>query len=169
MSQKKKNDIGETISGLVLPGLFVLAWIMALTSSSVPGASAGDTTAISDVRWLVYFGGYVFIISSIMHSVFAKKMAKSIGWKTNGFQYELASVSLGLGIGCFYAINHSVDALATISIPIIAFLFLAGANHVKEMIREKNYAPNNTLILIWDFGMSISLFALLMANGNFSF
>ena len=111
---KKKTDIGETISGLILPGLFVLAWIMALTNSTAPGASAGDTATISDIRWLIYFGGYVFLVSSIMHSLFAKKMAKSIGWKTNGFQYELADVSLGLGVGCFYAINHGVIALATI-------------------------------------------------------
>ncbi len=156
----------ENISSLMLPGLFVLAWILALSGSAAPGAISGETQAVADIRWLVYFAGYVLIISSIMHSIFAKSTAKSIGWKTNGFQYELAAVSLGLGIGCFYAINHGISTMATISIPIIAFLFLAGANHVKEIIRDKNYAPNNTLILIWDFGMSISLFCLLLSNGS---
>jgi hypothetical protein len=154
---KKKTDIAGTISGLILPALFVLAWIYALTGSAAPGTINGETTAVSDLRWLVYFGGYVLIISSIMHSVFAKKIAASIGWKTNGFQYELAFASLGMGLGCFYAINHGISALITISIPVIVFLFLAGVNHVKEIIAQKNYAPNNTLILVWDFGMSISL------------
>lgn len=150
--------------GWVLPLLFVVAWVYALSGSTPPGAAAGDTTVISDMRWLLYFGGFVFIFSSIMHSVFAKSTAKSIGWKTNGFQYELASVSLGLGIGAFYAINHGPDALVAISIPIVSFLFLAGLNHVKEVVRQKNYAPNNTLILIWDFGLSISLAALIFAR-----
>ena len=167
MSDKKK-DIGETISSLVLPALFVLAWIYALGGSAAPGGMSGETKAISDVRWLLYFGGYVFIISSIMHSVFAKKMAKSIGWKSNGFQYELASVSLGLGIGCFYAVNHGIDALVAISLPVISFLFLAGVNHVKEIIHQRNYAPNNTMILLWDFGMSISLFLLLLSSHGFN-
>lgn len=154
---KKKKDIGGTISGLILPALFVVAWIYALSGSAAPGAVPGESTTVADLRWLIYFGGYVLIVSSIMHSVLAKKTAASIGWKTNGFQYELSFVSLGLGLGCFYAISHGVNALITISIPIIVFLFLAGANHVKEIVQQNNYAPNNTLILIWDFGMSISL------------
>jgi hypothetical protein len=29
------------------------------------------------------------------------------------------------------------------------------------MVKKKNFAPNNTLVLVWDFGMSISLLALL--------
>ncbi len=153
----------DTLYALMLPGLFVLAWIFALTSANAPGASAHDTAVVSDLRWLIYFSGYVLLVSSVMHSVFAKGTAKSIGWKTNGFQYELAAVSLGLGLGCFYAINHNLAALTTISIPIIAFLGLAGINHVLEIIRDKNYAPNNTLILIWDFGIAVSLGALLLA------
>ena len=102
-----------------------------------------------------------------MHSVFAKSMAESIGWKTNGFQHELAAVSLGLGIACFYSVYNGLAAMTTVSIPIIAFLFLAGVNHVVEIVRKKNYAPNNTLILIWDFGVSISLVALLVSIGKF--
>lgn len=154
----------DKLSSLVLPGLFIMAWIFALGGSAAPGASANEASAISDMRWLIYFAGYVFLFSAVMHSVFAKSMAKSIGWKTNGFQYELASVSLGLGLGCFYAINHSVEALVAISIPTISFLFLAGVNHVREIIQKKNYAPNNTLILVWDFGVSISLIALIMSE-----
>jgi hypothetical protein len=154
----------DKLYGLMLPGLFVLAWIFALTNSTAPGASSGDTAVVSDLRWMLYFSGYVLIISSIMHSIFARTTARSIGWKTNGFQYELASVSLGLGLGCFYAINHSLQAMISVSIPIITFLFLAGVNHVREIIHDKNYAPNNTLILIWDFGISISLAALIAAS-----
>ncbi|HVV67175.1 MAG TPA: DUF6790 family protein [Candidatus Saccharimonadales bacterium] len=154
-------------SSLILPGLFVLAWIFALSGSAAPGAIAGESKTIADLRWLVYFAGYVLIVSFVMHFFLAKSTAKSIGWKTNGFQYELSFVSLGLGLGCLYAINHDVASLVTISIPIIVFLFLAGVNHVVEIIRLKNYAPNNTLILIWDFGMAASLMALILASGKF--
>jgi hypothetical protein len=57
--------------------------------------------------------------------------------------------------------------MTTVSIPIIAFLFLAGVNHVVEIVQKRNYAPNNTLILVWDFGISISLLALLLSIGKF--
>lgn len=157
----------ENASGFVLPALFVTAWGFALSGSSAPGAVLGESKATADLRWLIYFAGFAFIASAVMHSVFAKKMAASIGWETNGFQYEISFVSLGLGIGSFYAVNHSVEALTAISIPIISFLFLAGINHVKEIVASKNYAPNNTLILVWDFGIAISLAALLHVVGAF--
>ncbi|MBI2798625.1 hypothetical protein HYX70_05065 [Candidatus Saccharibacteria bacterium] len=158
----KNKSISQKMSGFVLPGLFVLAWVLALSGVTPPGAVPGDSRLIVDLRWLLYFAGFVFIFSSVMHSVFARKMAASIGWKTNGFQYEIAAVSLGLGLGCFYAVYHGVEAWVAISLPIVTFLFLAGLNHLKEIITKHNFAPNNLYILIWDFGMPISLVLLLL-------
>lgn len=157
----KKASFGSLISSFVLPLLFVVAWVSALTSTA-PGAVAGEATNVSYLRWLIYFAGFALLFSSIMHSVFAKKIAASIGWKTNGFQYELAAFSLGAGVACMYAVYHSVEALITAAIPVGIFLLLAGLNHVREIIRDKNYAPNNTLILVWDFGISLSLGVLLL-------
>jgi uncharacterized membrane protein HdeD (DUF308 family) len=45
------------------------------------------------------------------------------------------------------------------------FLLLAGINHVIEIIREHNYATGNTVILVSDLGIPISLSALLIATG----
>jgi hypothetical protein len=156
-----------TLSGLALPGLLVVAWVFALSGTAAPGAVHGESTAMSDLRWILYFTGFVFLFSSVMHSVFHKSMAASIGWKTNGFQYEIAAVSLGLGGACFYAVYHGIGEMVTVSLPIVSFLFLAGVNHLVEIVRKKNYAPNNTLILVWDFGVPISLVALLISIGRF--
>lgn len=158
---KKNKNVRTTIFSLALPALLILAWIFAFGGSVAPGGAPGDSSPANSVRWLLYFSGWNFVVSSVMHSVFAKKTAASIGWHTNGFQYELAAASLGLGIASFYAGRHGLEAWVTASIPIIAFLGLAGLNHIKEIIRDKNYAPNNTLILIWDFGMPLSLAVLL--------
>jgi len=160
--QKSKINIGELISALVLPALFILAWYYALTGSNAPMSTAIESRDINTIHWLLYFVGWVCLFSAVMHSVFAKKMAKSIGWVTNGFQYEIAAVSLGLGLGCFYAIGKSIEACVAIALPVIAFLFFAGLNHLYEIVRDKNYAPNNSLILIYDFGMSVSLFVLIL-------
>jgi len=163
MAKNKSSDIGSKISSLVLPSMLVLAWILALTGTTPPGFVVGEIPAVSSLRWILYFCGWVFLFSAIMHSVFAKKMAASIGWKTNGFQYEIAAVSVGLAAGCYYAIHHGVEAWVAISLPIMSFLFLAGLNHLKEIIKQKNYAPNNTLILLWDFGVPLSLAVLLLS------
>ena len=153
--------MGEKLSGWVLPGMFVAAWVLALLGVSAPGFGQSGFSEQNTISWILYFAGWVFIFSSIMHSVFAKKMAKSIGWKTNGFQYEIAAVSLGLGIASFVSVYSQIGT-EIISIPIITFLFFAGLNHTIEIVKNKNYAPNNTLILIWDFGVSISLLVLLL-------
>lgn len=158
----KKKAAKVTLFSLVLPGLLVMAWVFALMGSQAPGSMAGDSTNVNTLRWMLYFCSWNFLISSVMHSVFAHKTASSIGWKTNGFQYELAAVSLGIGLACLYAYQHSLEAWVAAAIPVVAFLFLAGLNHVKEIVREKNYAANNTMILIWDFGMPISLLVLLL-------
>jgi hypothetical protein len=34
-----------------------------------------------------------------------------------------------------------------------------------EIVREQNYAPGNTVILVSDFGIPLSLLALLIATG----
>ena len=165
---KKNNNIGSKISSFVLPGMFVLAWVMALSGSAAPGAVAGEATLVGYIKWILFVCGWVFLFSSIMHSVFAKKMAASIGWKTNGFQYEIAFVSLGLALGCFYAVYYgTLQAWVAISLPIISFLSLAGVNHLIEIVRKKNYAPNNTMILVWDFGVPISLVFLLLSIVKF--
>ena len=161
-----KTGMGKG-SAYILPGLFVMAWAFALSGSTAPGAVAGESTAMGDLRWILYFAGFVFLFSAVMHSVFRKAMAASIGWQTNGFELELASVSLGLSGACFYATYNGLEAMITVSLPIVAFLFLAGVNHVYEMVRKQNYAPNNTLILVWDFGVSVSLVALLVAAHAF--
>jgi hypothetical protein len=157
----------QMLSGLMLPALFVMAWAFALSGSKAPSAVAGEPTEVTYLKWILYFVGFAFVASSIMHSVFRKAVAASIGWVSNGFQLEIAFASLGLGIGCFYAIDKGVETMATISFPIVTFLFLAGVNHLIEIVRQKNYAPNNTMILVWDFGVPISLVALLVAHGTF--
>ncbi len=51
------------------------------------------------MRWMLFLpAGIQFIVSGFMHTVFAKSTASGIGWKTNGFQYELGFASWGLGI-----------------------------------------------------------------------
>jgi hypothetical protein len=166
-SQSQAPPKGSMASALMLPAMLAFAWAFALSGSSAPGAVAHESTATADLRWILYFAGFVFVFSSVMHSVFRKKVAASIGWATNGFELEIAAVSLGLGAGCFYAVYNHIEAMTTISFPIVSFLFLAGLNHLFEIVKKKNYAPNNTVILIWDFGIPVSLVALLISIGKF--
>ena len=76
-SKKSKMGMGRG-SAYILPGLFVMAWAFALSGSTAPGAVAGESTAMGDLRWILYFAGFVFLFSAVMHSVFRKAMAASV-------------------------------------------------------------------------------------------
>lgn len=153
--------------GTLIPAFtLVLAWVFALIGITAPGAVPDDTTGDSVMRWLLFLpGGCMFIASFVMHTVFAKKTAANIGWQTNGFQYEIGFASLGLGVA-------GILAGATVSaawLPVAAagaiFLVLAGANHVRDMAKDRNFSAGNTTILLYDFGLPISYAVALFSLG----
>ncbi|MDX6584121.1 MAG: hypothetical protein QOI10_3305 [Solirubrobacterales bacterium] len=150
----------------VPPLLFVLSWVFALIGWDAPGANSSTPFDEQALRWILFLGmGWSLAGGSLSHTVFARDTAKSIGWETNGFQYEVGFASLGIGLAGIYVANHT-DSVAWVAASLAGgiFLLLAGANHVVEIFRDRNYAPGNTAILISDFGIPISLLALLLAT-----
>ena len=144
--------------GIFIPAVtLVIAWVLALLNITAPGAVPDDSTMDSVMRWLLFLpGGCMFLASSVMHTVFAKKTAAGIGWQTNGFQYEIGFASLGFGLGGILAGIAVPAAWLPMAVAQSVFLVLAGVNHVREMITKKNFAPGNTILLIYDFGLPIS-------------
>jgi hypothetical protein len=109
--------------------------------------------------------GWAGVVGGLMHTVFARSTAKTIGWETSGFQYEVGFANLAIGLaGIFAASNDSPDGWVAASIAGGVFLGFAGLNHVREIFADRNFAPGNTVILVSDFGIPISLFALLLAT-----
>jgi hypothetical protein len=150
---------------LVLPIVWVVAWILALAHVQASGSHAGQSFSANAIRWMLYLpAGWMFIVSGLMHTKYAKKTAELIGWETNGFQYELGFVSFGLGLAGIYASLHSSQAWIAVTIPTTTFLVFAGINHVVEMVKNHNFNPGNTFVCISDFGLPISLWALLLAT-----
>lgn len=146
----------------LIPGLtVVLAWIFALLGWSAVGADPSDTFSDSAMRWMLFLpGGIMFLVSAVMHTVLARKTAAQIGWQTNGFQYEIGFVSLGLGLAGIVAANSGSEAWWPIAIAQGVFLVLAAINHVIEMKRTRNFAPGNTFILVYDIGLPVSYLVL---------
>jgi predicted membrane channel-forming protein YqfA (hemolysin III family) len=148
------------------PGLFVLAWAFALAGSEAPGTDASTAFDENALRWVLFLAvGWTGVGAAIPHTIFARQTAKSIGWETNGFQYEVGFANLAVGLTGIYAAGQDASqAWIAAALAGGAFLALAGAYHVVEIVRDRNYAPGNTAILISDFGIPISLLALLLAT-----
>jgi hypothetical protein len=144
----------------------VLAWVFSLLGWQTPwGPADADFNELA-LSWMFFLpAGLMFITSGFMHTVFAKYTAKNIGWVTNGFQKELGFVSWGIGVAGLVASGMGSDAWLVLTIVISFFLLLAGAQHIQEIIKQKNFAPGNTVVLIYDIGLPVSLWILLYMGG----
>jgi len=110
---------------------------------------------------LVFTVGFFGIFNFIGHVVLREKVAKSIGWVSNGFQIELGIVSLGIGICgilCYWVRDNFWIAT---TIPFAIFLFGAAILHIKEMIKEKNFNKGNVVIVLPDILMPLTIIILL--------
>jgi hypothetical protein len=152
-----------------VPLTLVLAWVFTLLNWTTPWGTADPTFSENALAWMFFLpAGIMFITSGFMHTVLAKSTAKSIGWVTNGFQKEIGFVSWGLGVAGLVASGMGTDAWIVLTIVISFFLLLAAAQHIFEIVKSKNLSPGNTVILIYDLGLPISLWALLISNGSLS-
>jgi hypothetical protein len=154
------------MGALLPPFFFVLCWILAAVGSEAPGTDSATAFDENALRWILFLAvGWVGVGGAVMHTIFAKQTAQSIGWQTGPFQYEVGFANLAVGLAGIYAANQDASQvwIAT-ALAGGTFLALAGAYHVVEIVRDRNYAPGNTAILISDFGIPISLFALLLAT-----
>lgn len=152
---------------VIVPLVLVVAWVLALLGVPAPFGASGQPFATNAMLWMLSLPvGGMCIVSGFMHTVFAKKTSAMIGWQTNGFQYEIGFASFGLGIAGFVAASTTQTmAWVVVSIIISTFLLGAAANHFKEMIKDKNFAPGNTIINISNVLLPVSLWALLFASG----
>lgn len=110
---------------------------------------------------LVFTVGFFGIFNFIGHVVLRKKVAKSIGWVSNGFQVELGIVSLGIGVCgilCYWIRDNFWIAT---TIPFAVFLLGAAIFHIKEMIKKKNFNKGNVVIILPDFIMPLTIIILL--------
>jgi hypothetical protein len=99
------------------------------------------------------------------HAFLADEIAESIGWaKGSPFQFEIAVANLSygfLGILCLWF--RGVFWYAT-AIGLSVFLWGAAYGHIREIIVNANYAPNNAGAMLWaDILIPVVLLGLLVS------
>jgi hypothetical protein len=108
--------------------------------------------------------GLLSVVFFISHTVFADSSAASIGWPAgNPFQYEVAVANLTigtLGILCYWIRGNFWVATA---IGCSVWLMGDAVVHIREIVVEANYAPNNAGMTFYlDILIPVILIALLV-------
>lgn len=143
---------------------YLVGWILAAIYCLIsPGKGFIHAALLTHLTFTVGFFG---LFNFIGHSLFSERVAKRIGWVSNGFQKELGFASLGIGVcGILCPFYQDGLWLATI-IPFSTFLLGAAWLHIREMIRSKNFNPGNTWIVLPDVLMPVTLIVLWIANSG---
>ena len=143
---------------------YIIAWIVGfIVYFSKKSGSLIQSLVISH---LVICVGLFGIWNFFGHFFMAEKIAQSIGWISNEFQKELAFVSLGIGIAGILCLWFKNGFWWATIIPYTTFLFGAAGIHIFEMIEKGNFKPENSLIIIPDILMPLTIIILLILNSR---
>lgn len=115
--------------------IYIISWILTLIYNFFHPSQSFYFNAC--LMQFVFTVGFFGIFNFIGHVILREKVAKTIGWVSNGFQIELGMVSLGIGICgilCYWFRDHFWIAT---TIPFAIFLFGAAMLHIKEMIKKR--------------------------------
>ncbi len=114
---------------------------------------------------VTYMIGWAGVGAGITHLFFSEKVAKSIGFKSDAFQKEVGFCDLSLGIVGLLAASYSQEFWLAIIFASSFYRIGCGIGHIQDIIKNKNYAINNTAILFIDFvvpGFLIGIYYMLL-------
>lgn len=143
--------------------IFLIFWIIGLLVGGITSIFNSDIHTFSDIcSNLLFYQLTVSVglsgITGFLGHVFRSDMvADQIGWaKGSPFQKELGFAELGFAIAGIMCIWYGREFWLAVIVLVSPLFFLAGINHVREMIVNKNYHPHNAVTSIPDILMPLS-------------
>lgn len=96
------------------------------------------------MKFIVLFnGGVQGLWAAVGHLLFPERVAKAIGWKSNGFQTEIGATNLAIGVASILSFIYT-EWLTPVAL--IMAIFYAGCVyvHIKELLFKENNSPLNS-------------------------
>jgi hypothetical protein len=150
MNETKKTTLQKSNPWLgILPFIGIILFIIA--SCPLLSGSHPDWRHQLLINGITYMIGWAGIGTGISHVFFGNKISKSIGFEQNEFETEVGFISLSLGVVALLASNHSTQYWLALILVSSIYRIACGFLHVQQIIKHKNYAINNTVILVINF------------------
>lgn len=152
MNETKNTTLKDSKPWLgILPFIGIILFVIA----SFPLLSGGhhDWRHQLLLNGITYMIGWAGMGTGISHVFFGDKISKSIGFEQNEFETEVGYISLSLGIVALLASSHSTQYWLAIILASSLYRIMCGYLHVRQIIKAKNYAVNNTAILVINFAV----------------
>lgn len=124
----------------------------------------GTSGATVFYRWIALLAvGATCIYAFIMHAFFSEMAAKTIGWATTPFQYEVAVADLAIGVLAILSFGASLGFRVATVIGTTIWFWGDAVVHVYEMMTKDNFAVGNAGSWLWiDIAVPILLIICLL-------
>ena len=136
--------------GGILPFIGVILFAIATILQFANGAGAHwGPQLVSNA--VVYLIGWAMLGAGVSHLLFGKRISKTIGFAQSPYEIEVGWADLAMGIVALMSVHYSSDFALAIIFASSIYRVGCGIGHIRSMIRDHNFAPNNTLILVINF------------------
>jgi hypothetical protein len=127
--------------------LYGVALVLGVADVAVPGAGPGLAPL---AQWMLLVSlGLQSLWGFLGHTFVAEPVARSIGWETSPFQFEVGLANLGIGVSAIAAVWLGEPAAWAMFAVSACFLWGAAFGHIRDMRREKNFSINNAGPILW--------------------
>lgn len=134
----------------ILPFIGVILFVIATIVQFAQGAGDdwGPTVVLNGVVYLI---GWAGIGAGISHIFFGRAISRSIGFEKSPYELEVGFADLAMGIVAVLAAGYTSEYWWAIILTSAIFRVGCGFGHIRSMIRDGNFAINNTAILFINF------------------
>jgi hypothetical protein len=143
--------------------IFILTWVAGIIVGIITAIASPNINSFGELCTNLLFYQLTVSISlsgliGFLGHVFKSDMvAEQIGWaKGSPFQKELGYTELGFAIAGIMCIWHGKEFWLATIVLVTPLYILAGINHIREMVVNKNFHPYNTVTSIPDLLMPLS-------------
>jgi len=143
-----------SIVGGLLPFIGVILFLIMTVVQFAGGAGEGWGPALV-LNAVVYMIGIAGIGAGIAHLFFGRRISRTIGFATNPYELEVGFADLAIGVAAVLAGGFSPDYWFAVILVSAIFRVGCGIGHIRSMVRDRNFAVNNTAILFIDFVVPI--------------
>lgn len=139
----------SVISG-ILPFIGVILFVI-VTILQFAGGAGENWGATLVENAVVYMIGWAGIGAGISHLFFGRKISQTIGFPKSPYELEVGFADLAMGIVGVIAASFSPDYWLAIILVSSIFRIGCGFGHIRSIIKDRNFAVNNTAILFVNF------------------
>ncbi|VTU41424.1 hypothetical protein H4P1_00056 (plasmid) [Variovorax sp. PBS-H4] len=148
----------HTLLGGILPFIGLILFTVATVIQLASGLDHGWQQQMLG-NAVTYLIGWAMLGAGVAHLLFGKHISKTIGFKADRYEFEVGAADFSMGLVALLVAGSAPQYWWAIILASSIYRVLCGIGHIRSMIQDRNFTPNNTAILFINFAVPVFLVA----------